>query len=37
MSISCRMLFPDQWVSRDSKQRVEVIAAKRTEVEQVAA
>jgi hypothetical protein len=31
------MLFPDQWVRRNSEQRVEVVAAKRAEVDQVAA
>jgi uncharacterized protein YciI len=31
------VLFPDQWISRDSEQRVEVVAAKWAEVEQLAA
>jgi hypothetical protein len=31
------MLFPDQWVGRDSEQRVEVVVAKWAEVEQLAA
>jgi hypothetical protein len=30
------VLFPDQWVSRDSEQRIEVVAAKGAEVEQLA-
>jgi hypothetical protein len=31
------MLFPDQWISRYSEQRIEVAAEKWAEVEQLAA
>jgi hypothetical protein len=31
------VLLPDQWVSRDSEQRIEVVAVKWPEVEQLAA
>jgi hypothetical protein len=31
------VLFPDQWVSRDSEQRIEVVGAKWAEVEQLPA
>jgi uncharacterized protein YciI len=31
------VLFPDQWVSRYGEKRIEVVAAKRAEVEQLAA
>src|SRR5258705_2046506 len=37
ITIPCRMLLPDKWISRDSEQRIEVVSAKRAEVQELAA
>jgi hypothetical protein len=37
ITISCRVLFPDQWISGYGEQRIEVVAVKWAELEQLAA